>query len=496
MANDNGLNDYQRGLELAEAGRHQEALDCLERYLQRDPNNAEAHNDTGAILHCLGRSEEAIEHFVKARRLQSNSAEILWNLAEAYLAVGNAKETIELLDTMEELGILNADVLNRAATVFLNQGNKSDAAEMLIRSLNIWSDQEVLKPMLKVIHQKRPKIAFFCGGDGDTFLKEILEFTEQRFEVRVFESQTEDELFELMQWSDISWFEWCSNLAVIGSNKPKVCETIVRLHRYEAYEQWPEQVNWGNVDVLVTVGNSVAKEALLKKVPSLETQTSVVTIPNGVNLNKFKFSDRQKGKNIAFLGNLRMVKNPGLMLLCMQKLNYIDPEYRLFFGGEFQDGTVEQYMRHMVDVLDLSDVVFFDGWQEDVSSWFADKHYIVCTSMIESQGMGILEGMSLGLKPVVHNFPGANEIYPSEYLFNIAEEFCDHILSERYTPRRYRKFVEDRYALKAQLSKINNIFIQFESKIDSQQSTESSIPISTAPSISAGVTPSFNTTVL
>ncbi|GAI75341.1 unnamed protein product, partial [marine sediment metagenome] len=38
--------------------------------------------------------------------------------------------------------------------------------------------------------------------------------TERRFEVRVFEGQTEEELYELMRWSDISWFEWCTNLAV------------------------------------------------------------------------------------------------------------------------------------------------------------------------------------------------------------------------------------------------------------------------------------------
>ncbi len=469
MVNNNYGNDYQQGLEFAESGRYQEALDCIERHLQHEPDNAEIHNDIGAIFHCLGRTDEAIEHFVKARKLQGDSAEILWNLAEAYLAVGMPGEMPELFDSMEEMGILNADVLNRTATVFLNQGNKADAVETLLRSLDIWSDQEVLKPMLKVIHQKRPKIAFFCGGDGDTFLKDILEFTRQRFEVRVFEGQSEDELFELMQWSDISWFEWCTNLAVIGSNKPRVCKAIVRLHRYEAYEQWPEQMNWGNVDVLITVGNSVAREALSKRVPSLESQTSVVTIANGVNLKRFKFEDRHRGKNIAFLGNLRMVKNPAFMLQCMQKLNYIDCEYRLFFGGCFQDDVVEQYMKHMVEALDLSDVVFFDGWQEDVSRWLADKHYVVCTSMIESQGMGVLEGMSLGLKPVIHNFPGAGEIYPSEYLFNISEEFCEHIFSEDYRPRKYRKFVEEKYAQSVQLSKINNIFIQFESEMDSQQ---------------------------
>lgn len=462
-------NHYERGLELAEAGKHQEALACMQEHICSSGGNAQVLNDTGAILHCLGRSDEAIGHFIKAQRYQTDSIEILWNLAEAYLAVGKAKETMQLFDSMERLGILNVDVVNRTADIFLQQNNKADAIEILIRSLRIWPNQEILKPMIEVIRYKRPKIAFFCGGDGMGFLNEIIEFAKQRFEVHVFEEQTEEKLYELMEWSDISWFEWCTNLAISGSKQPKVCKNIIRLHRYEAYGQWPELVDWANIDTLITVGNSFVKDALIHTVPNLESQTSITTIPSGVNLENFAFTERQRGKNIAFLSNLRTVKNPALVLQCMQKLHYIDPEYRLFFGGIFQNRTLEQYLKHMIDTLDLRNVVFFDGWQEDVGSWLEDKHYVVSTSIIESQGMGLLEAMACGLKPVIHNFPGADEIFPSEFLFNISEEFCEQILSDTYEPNRYRKFVEENYPLKNQLTDINNIFTQFESEIDSQQ---------------------------
>jgi glycosyltransferase involved in cell wall biosynthesis len=467
-------NYYQKGLELAEAGRHKEALECIKLYLNSAPNDAQAINDAGAILHCLGRSDEAIEYFCRARNLAPDSAEVVWNLAEAFLAVGGARRAVELFDDMAAKGILNADLLNRTANILLDQGDKANALETLVRSLTLWPDQEILKPIIEVIRNKRPKVAFFCGLSGDVkFLSDIYNFVAQRVPVKFFEGADVKRMYELMKWSDISWFEWCTDLAVEASRMPKVCRTIVRLHRFEAYCDWPAKMSWENVDTLITVGNSFVKDALLRQVPTLEARTRVVTIPNGVNLEKFAFLDRPRGKNIACLGYLNARKNPMFLLQCMQKLHYIDPQYKLFLAGAFQDAALEQYIRYMVKALGLVDVVFFDGWQDDVNSWLQDKHYIVSTSIGESQGMGVLEGMACGLKPVIHNFPGADQIFPSGYLFNISEEFCRQVCSEHYEPAVYRKYVEERYPLQKQLNAVNRIFLRLEAELDAGKSSPS-----------------------
>ncbi len=460
-------NYYQKGLELAEAGRHKEALECVQLYLSNAPNDAQAINDAGAILHCLGRSDEAIEYFHKAKMLAPDSAEVVWNLVEAYLAVGNAGHAIGLFDDMGRKGILNADVLNRTANMLLEQGDKANALETLLRSLQISPNQEVLKPMVEVVRSKRPKVAFFCGLRGDVkFLKEIYAFIESRFPVKFFEGSDVGSMYELMKWSDISWFEWCTDMVVEASKLPKICKNIVRLHAFEAYTDWPAKVKWENIDTLVLVGNSYIKDALLRQVPAIDTRTQVATIPNGVNLEKFKFVERPRGKNLACVGYLHAGKNPMFMLQCMQKLHYIDPQYKLFFAGFFQERRLEQYIRHMVKALDLTDAVFFDGWQDDINTWLRDKHYIVSTSIGEGHPMGLLEGMACGLKPVIHNFPGADQIFPAEFLFNISEEFCQQVCSEHYGPRRYRKFVEEQYSLQRQLNAINKLFLRFEVEID------------------------------
>lgn len=460
---------YEEAAVLAEQGRYPEALGLMMDYLQASPRDVEALNDAGTILHCMGRCDEAVAHLLQAKRIDSQNPQILWNLIEAYIAANLPDRAEQMFDEAESLGLLNPEVLNRTANTFINQDNKSGAVEVLLRSLRLWPSQEILEHMLQVIKSKRPKIAFFVGADGGTFLDHICEFLKDRFEIQIFDGTTEQQLYELMEWSDISWFEWCTDLAVIGSNGPKVCENIIRLHRYEAYMDHPARVNWQNVDVLMTVGNSYVRQALLSVVPQIESSTSIVTIPNGVDLEKIKLIERQRGKNIAYIGYMNMRKNIPFLLQCMQKLRYIDPEYKLFIAGSFQDGTLEQYVKYSVKTLGLEDGVFFDGWQSDIEQWLWDKHYIVSASVGESQGMGLQEAMAAGLKPVVHSFPGAEEIYPREYIFDIAEQFCEHITGGEYEPAGYRKYIEQNYSQKQQLGRINELLISMEARIDSKK---------------------------
>ncbi|MBN1796316.1 MAG: glycosyltransferase [Sedimentisphaerales bacterium] len=465
--------EYEQAVEFAEQGQHEQALAAIERYLQTSPADAEALNDAGAICHCLGKSAKAIGYLNKARQLDPENKQVLANLLETLIGAQMPEQAEQLFDHAQSFDILNPDLLNRTANMYLAKQNKAGAVEVLLRSLKLWPQQEILEHMLTVLKSKRPKIAFICGADGRMFLNHISDFLQERFETRFFEGRTEQQLYDLMKWSDISWFEWCTNLAVIGTKGPKVCKNIVRLHRYEAYMDWPKQVNWQNVDVLVTVGNSFVKNALTQMVPNLELATKVITVPNGVELDNpdgsGKFIDRPKGKNLACVGYINMRKNPVFLLQCMQKLHYMDAEYKLFFAGYFQDGTLEQYIRHMARVLGLENVVFFDGWQDDVPGWLADKHYIVSASIGESQGMAIAEAMAAGLKPVIHNFPGASEIYPEEFLFNIAEQFCEQILSQDYQPLAYRQYIEERYCHRKVLKKINDIFTTFEKEMDSKK---------------------------
>ena len=113
MASQTDMNSYQRGVELAEIGHYEAALACMREHLHGAPDDVQALNDAGAILHCLGRSVDAIDYLKRAHRLRGESGEVVWNLVEAYLAAGMASEAALLFEAMEHSGILNIEVLNR-----------------------------------------------------------------------------------------------------------------------------------------------------------------------------------------------------------------------------------------------------------------------------------------------------------------------------------------------------------------------------------------------
>ena len=457
--------DYSLALAAVEGGCYEQAAEHIRRHLTVRPADGPAWNDAGVILYRLGCLDEAATCLDRAMDLAADAGQVAANLIQVRTALGHGHRVAELLVMAHRYGQLNDRRICDIVEQLAGRGDLAGAMETLLAAKALPGAGKTLDSLAHRIRALRPRVAFFCGGDGPTFLGNILPFVTERFDVEQFSGNTVGQVHELMNRSHICWFEWCSELAELGSRHPAPCRRIVRLHRYEAYLDWPRRIDWGNVDVLVTVGNRFVLEALKQQVPDIASRTRIITIPNGVDLDRIPFVPRTQGPNLAFVGNLRMVKNPMLLLQCIRKLLDRDPRYRLCWAGRVQDPALEQYLRHMIRALGIEAAIALDGWQTDVRQWLRDKHFIVCTSVIESQGMGVLEAMAAGLKPVVHNFPGAEDTFGPQCLFNTPEQFCDHILSGNYDSAAYRAFVEERYSLRGQLARIGGLLNELEKTI-------------------------------
>ena len=95
------------------------------------------------------------------------------------------------------------------------------------------------------------------------------------------------------------------------------------------------------------LGNEFVRGQLERIVPGLGDKVSIANIANGINMHKFQYRHKERGKNLAYIGSLNMKKNPALLLHNFKRLVEIDDEYRLFVAGKYQDDVLKQYMDYM-----------------------------------------------------------------------------------------------------------------------------------------------------
>lgn len=267
-----------------------------------------------------------------------------------------------------------------------------------------------------------------------------------------------NQIDEGMEWADICWFEWCDQLIAYGSNHAlaKEKKLICRIHRYEVFTDNALNVQWENVDKLIVVTEHL-QNILEESIPDIGKRVSIHVVENGVDLTKFNFKEKKDGYNLAFIGDMNYRKNPFFMLQILKKLVEINPQYKLYIAGVFTDQLIERYWNYQIKELGLEKNIIFEGWQNDINKWLADKNYILAPTIHESFGYFIAEAMACGIKPIIHNFLYAKEIWPQEYLFNTIDEAVEMVLDKNYDSIKYREFIELNYSLDKQINKINHL---------------------------------------
>lgn len=332
------------------------------------------------------------------------------------------------------------------------------------------NDQEARSP------EPRVRIAVLVQDGLNQFLQDLLAGLGVWYEVRLFPIRRERDIQAALQWGDVIWLEWGNEVAVRASRMPEARQkpVVCRLHRYEAFAPFPEQIAWAAIDRLVLVTPHL-QTLLEARLPTLSTQVAMMVIPNGVTCEAYPFERREPGFNLASVGYLHARKNPGLLLQILAELVRLDPRYRLFVAGTFQDPLIELYWHHAVEVMGLADHVRLDGWQDDVAGWLHDKHVLLSTSIHESFGYAIAEAMACGIKPVIHDFPFVKEIWPPELLFRTVREAVDLVTAVDYDSDAYRAYVERNFAFDAQLAQVRALIDELASRT----------PVPTRPAASA-----------
>jgi len=297
-----------------------------------------------------------------------------------------------------------------------------------------------------LVEKEKMKLAIFIKKGMDHFIEEIAVELSGIYDTKkvVVSGETFGEMDQQMKWADICWFEWCDELIAYGSRHPIAInkKIVCRIHSYEIFTDYPFKVNWDMVDKVIFIAKHIRDQAVEKFGIAMK-KTAV--IPNGVTMSKYTFSERRPGFNIAYVGYINYKKGPMLLLQTFKAIYDTDSRYKLYIAGRFQDDRDVLYFKQMIREWGFEKNIIYEGWQNNLDSWLEDKNYILCTSILESQNMSVMQAMSKGIKPIIHNFVGARGIYPKHLIFNTIKEAVD-ILSQSYDSISYKNYVQEKYS--------------------------------------------------
>ncbi len=476
------------GLMALSIGNKDDAFKYFERAIKADPHNSDAIHNCAVLAMSNGDIETALNCFERLIKLLPADASVYNDLAVIWMEKGNVEKVKECFSKSLQLNPNFNQVRKNAVEYALTNDLALWASELLefngrqagLSSLTI-SDIQLWKKVIAAEQKNTIRVttvapaapnAFQLSPDNDrirnkkiavlashkSFVVDIIEkLKNDKNEIREFNLGSTHDLLELMDWADLAWFEWCDNLLIEATKYPKKCPIVCRLHSYEAFTDMPTKVDWSKVDQLVFVNRSV--EELVR--PLITGAVPWTVIHNGVDCQKFQIpSGKQFGKKIASVGYINYKKNPTLLLYCFKKIYEYDPEYTFHVAGAHQDARIKLYFDNFLKENPLP--LTFYGWVNDMAQWYADKNYVISTSLFESFHYSIAEGMASGLLPLIHNWYGAQYLYPSEYMFNDPDN-CLKLLQEienlniQEEQIKNRQFVINRYDVNEKFGQISKL---------------------------------------
>lgn len=152
-----------------------------------------------------------------------------------------------------------------------------------------------------------------------------------------------------------------------------------------------------------------ASESLISK--GAFNKNNLITVYNGIDLNKFKFFNKDKSSNeLSFLSVGRFNKQkdyPNLFQSISILKNTIDKEVKFYIAG---DGELRPQLEQLIVDLGISDCVVLLGKRSDIPNLLNKADYFVLSSRHEGLPTVVIEAMACGTFVIATDCGGSAEI--------------------------------------------------------------------------------------
>ena len=281
---------------------------------------------------------------------------------------------------------------------------------------------------------------------------------------------------QLAETADVIWFETCDNNLASATNPGSAIlddsanyqpwdlhdmdltgkKIIVRPIDIEVWQGHAQAAKWDLVDDVIFIAPHIRELANEFELPDRKESLRVHTIPCAVDLDKFRYREHQPGFNIAVIAERWISKGTSEILQIALKLKEIDPRYKITWLGQRSDYQWEHaYRDEFVEHHNLN--LEFVNIVDSVDEFLEDKDYLLHASHKEAFSYATAEAMAKGIKPILHRFFGADDLWP-DMTWDSLDQAIEMITSKEYDSASYRQYLIDHeYTLPQMMESIDKI---------------------------------------
>jgi glycosyltransferase involved in cell wall biosynthesis len=285
---------------------------------------------------------------------------------------------------------------------------------------------------------------------------------------------------QLVEWADVLWFDTCDNNLASATNPGSAIlddtnnfqpwdlhnhdltnkKVICRAIDIEVWQGAQYAAKWDLVDEVIFIAPHI------HELFGLPIKNRPHIIPCAVDLDRYRFTERSSGFDIAIISERWTSKGTDLILQIALKLKTIDERYKIHWLGRWSDYQWEK--AYFDDFIKYHDLNFeFTEWIEGdnaVDEFLEGKNYLLHASHKEAFSYAIAEAMAKGIKPVLHRFYGADDLWPNMTWNSIDEAITmldadiNPIRGQTYDSNKYRQYLIDHgYILGTMMHNIDKI---------------------------------------
>jgi glycosyltransferase involved in cell wall biosynthesis len=198
----------------------------------------------------------------------------------------------------------------------------------------------------------------------------------------------------------------------------------VRLHRFEAYRDFPARVRWENVDALIVVSDHFRDHMVREYGVNPDIIHVMPQYIDWHGLQRPKLPEA--AFTVGFVGiNPFEHKRFDRAVDFFAALHRADPRFKMAVRS-MMPWQIDWVWNNRVEARKefeavfarifadegLRDAIRFDPPGSDMEEWYRSIGTILSSSDSEGCHTSVLEGMASGAYPVVHNWPGAEGLLP------------------------------------------------------------------------------------